>query len=235
MAEIIEVLDGVKGLLDRSGLVIERVNSPELLDKVLRLRYQVYCNERKFVKPQNCPDEIESDRYDPYSIHFAASDRYGVVGAMRLVLDSPYGFPFEEHCRGGLYADIDDNSRKAAAEISRLVISKSSRRRVSGGQEYFNKNNDSSHDPEVENLVRRFKPIALGMYREIYIETKAMGIKYWYALMEKPLYMLLQKYGFEFMPIGKEVDLYGIVTPYIANLDNIDKMLQTRFPTFARK
>ena len=235
MAEIKEVLDGIKELVNESGLIIQRVDSIELLDQVLRLRYQVYCNECKFIKPQNCPHEIESDKYDPCAIHFAVSDKYGVIGTMRLVTDSPHGFPFEEHCREKLYTDTSKIFRKESAEISRLVVSKRFRRRAVGKHEYFREHSDGSPRSGLELFVRRFKPIALGMYREMYIETKARGIKHWYALMEKPLNMLLRKYGFEFTPIGKEIDVCGIVTPYLASVENIEMVLRERFPIFMKK
>lgn len=214
MAEIKEVVDSVEALVIRSGLVIQRVDSPELLEQVMRLRYQVYCKERNFIKPQTCTNEVETDKYDPYAIHFVASDKYGVIGAMRLVLDSPYGFPFEEYCRGKLFIGSDEIMRKDAAEISRFVISKSFRRRLFTGG---------------------IKPIALGLYRAMYIETKSRGLKYWYALMERSLHKLLGRYAFDFKPIGEKVDVYGMVMPYLANVEEVDEALQERFPFVVKK
>ena len=43
-----------------------------LMEWVYRVRYQVYCIECGFENPQNYPNGMEWDKYDPYSIHFIA-------------------------------------------------------------------------------------------------------------------------------------------------------------------
>lgn len=235
MAEIQEVLDSTKELVDQSGLVIQRVKSVELLNQVLGLRYHVYCNERKFMDPQNYPQRIEFDKYDPYSIHFCTSDQERIIGTVRLVLNSSRGFPFEEYCRGKLYIDNSKSFRKEAAEISRLVISKRFRRMSADSRDCLREFIGSSHCPGLELFVLRLKPIALGMYRAMYIESKGRGIKYWYALMERSLHTLLRTYGFEFAQIGDEIDMCGTVAPYMVSIKKIEKTLRERFPLFIRK
>ena len=72
-----------------------------LLAAVRRLRYEVYCLERQFVDAASCSEGQESDDYDPHAVHFAATTPSGgVVATLRLVLDSPRGFPLEEHAPG---------------------------------------------------------------------------------------------------------------------------------------
>ena len=62
------------------------------------LRYEVYCLEQRFVDAARCTDGRESDDYDLHAIHFAAATERGeVVATLRLVLDSPIGFPLERH------------------------------------------------------------------------------------------------------------------------------------------
>lgn len=235
MAEIKDILSDVKELLDRSGLIIERVDTKQLLNEVLKLRYRVYYRECKFLKDQNHSHMFESDKYDSYAVHFAASNQQGVIGTLRLVFDSPYGFPFEEPCRGKLYIDTNKSFRKEAAEISRLMISKSFRRAPAGDRGLPDRFENKRSYSGLELFVLRIKPIALGMYRAMYLETKSRGIKYWFALMEEPLQALLNMYGFKFTRIGEDVDLCGRVAPYIASVKNIEKSLREQFPLFMRK
>ncbi|MDP3789930.1 MAG: GNAT family N-acyltransferase, partial [Candidatus Omnitrophota bacterium] len=78
-------MDEMIELIGRSRLIFRRVDTPESLLEVYRLRYEVYCNECKFLKPEQYPEGIEHDKYDPNSVQFSASDQYGIIGTMRLV------------------------------------------------------------------------------------------------------------------------------------------------------
>ncbi|MFH0764072.1 MAG: PEP-CTERM/exosortase system-associated acyltransferase [Candidatus Omnitrophota bacterium] len=228
-------MDELKELIGQSKLVFKHADSSDELNAVYRLRYEVYCNESHFLDPQQYPDGMESDKYDPHSIHFAVSDQYGMIGAVRLVLDSPNGFPFEEHCRGKLHIDIKDFSRNQAVEISRLVISKRYRRRAADGLSYTPDFDDNVTGSDLENIAKRVRPMAFGLYREMYQESKRRGIRYWFALMEKPLCFLLRIHGFVFKPIGEEVDLYGIVDPYLADVEEVERSVYQKSPKFAKE
>ena len=62
-------------------------NAPALLQHSYRLRYQVYCLERRFLRPEDYPQGTETDEFDPHSIHIGAMDRRGTLaGTARLVL-----------------------------------------------------------------------------------------------------------------------------------------------------
>ena len=58
----------------------------------------------------------------------------------------------------------------------------------------------------------------------------AMGIRYWYAAMEQPLARSLQMMNFSFQRIGREVDYFGPVSPYFADLRVLEERLQQRNP-----
>lgn len=226
-------MDELKELIGRSKLVFRRADLPDDLKAVYHLRYEVYCNESHFLDPKQYPDGIETDKYDPHSIHFAASDQYGMIGTMRLILDSSYGFPFEEHCRGKLHIDINSIPRKHAAEISRFAISKRFRRRVTDGLNYSPDFDDNVTKDDLENVTKRVRPMAFGLYREMYQESKRRGITHWFALMEKPLCFLLKVHGFVFRPIGEEVDVYGKVTPYLAEVKEVEEAIYQKSPKFS--
>jgi N-acyl amino acid synthase of PEP-CTERM/exosortase system len=211
---------------------VERSNKA-LMEQVFRLRYQVYCLECNFLKPEDYPDGIEMDEYDDQSVHFAAMNEDGqVIGTMRLILQGKHIFPVEHHCPG-IVIDKTGLPQVSYAEISRLVISKKLRRR---------KNDELYYEPQIEDVkvttaeniqfLRRAKPMAFGLYREAYQESKRIGITHWYSLMEKSLWLLLRIHGFVFEPIGEEVDVYGPVRPYIGKITQIEAEVQKKFPKF---
>ena len=121
--------------------------------------------------------------------------------------------------------------RNKAAEVSRLVISKVYRRRKNDGLYYGPDYQDAaSRQEEAQELIKRLRPMAFGLYREMYQESKKRGIKLWYACMEKSLYLLLRMHNFVFKPIGREFDFYGPVTPYLADLNEIEQLVSQKSP-----
>jgi len=207
------------------------INDPALLEEAFKLRFQVYCRECNFINEVDYPDRTEKDKFDPLSIHFFANDPEGIVGTARLVLDSPLGFPLEEHCKDCEFEK--DIPKKHCAEISRLVISKHYRRRKNDGMYYspdYADNPAAKAMAEKENLVKRIKPMTFGLFKEMYQASKRRDIRCWYVVMEKSLYLLLKIHGFEFKPIGKETDYYGPVRPYSARLEDLEKSVYHKLP-----
>jgi N-acyl amino acid synthase of PEP-CTERM/exosortase system len=74
--------------------------------------------------------------------------------------------------------------------------------------------------------------MAFGLYRAMYQESKRTGIVYWFALMERGLWKLLSIHGLAFCPIGPEVDFFGLVSPYLAEIRELEKNVYSKFPQF---
>jgi len=72
----------------------------DLLEASYALRYQIYCQEQKFLPVEHYPDGIETDNFDPYSIHIGTIARreHQVVGTCRMVKPNIHGLPMNEHC-----------------------------------------------------------------------------------------------------------------------------------------
>jgi N-acyl amino acid synthase of PEP-CTERM/exosortase system len=209
-----------------------KIEGPELLAEAYRLRFQVYCRECHFIKESDYSDGIETDGFDKYSLHFGGFDSQGaLVGTVRLILSSCAEFPIEEHCPS-LNIDRDLIKRPECAEISRLTISKLFRRRTDDGLYYGPQVADQQVEDKGAVFIRRVRPMAFGLYRAMYQESKRIGVRHWYALMEKSLWLLLKIHGFVFTPIGPEVDFYGMVTPYIVGLSDLEKNVHAKFPQF---
>ena len=209
-----------------------RLEDKELMEEVFRLRYQVYALECNFIKPEDYPDRKESDHLDSQSVHFVAINKDNdVIGTLRMILLGEHPLPIQEHCP---YLEAGKGLQSGTyAEISRLVISKNLRRR---------KNDELYYEPQVEDVngrdaqnrefMRRAKPMAFGIYRELYQESKRRGITQWYSLMEKSLWLLLRLHGFKFEAIGDELDIYGPVRPYIGKIPIIEQEVYYRFQKF---
>ena len=202
-----------------------------LIEEIFRLRYQVYCKECGFIKEEDYPEGIETDMYDAQSVHFVAmSAENELVGTLRMILPGKLELPIQKYC-----PDVftrEDIAQKDYTEISRLVISKNIRRRK-GDQLYY--------EPEVEDktitvgqnaFLRRAKPMAFGIYRELYRESKRCGINRWFTIMEKSLYLLLRIHGFKFECVGNEIDFYGPVSPYVGRMDMIEHEVKEKFEKF---
>lgn len=218
-----------KEVINQTEFTFMKVDSPDLLNEVFRIRYQVYCKECNFIKDEDYPEGIEKDNYDAHSLHFLAKDSNGLIGAARLILDCPLGFPLEEHCNGHLTIDKNSLPRKRIAEISRLVISRGYRRRREDGLYYTTDCLQTADITPIESM-RRIRPMTFGIYREIYQESKRRGITHWYALMEKTLWLLLRLHGFNFQAIGEEIDFYGSVQPYLADISKIERECYEKHP-----
>ncbi len=218
---------------------------PILLMEIFRLRYEVYCQECHFLDPQAYQDGLEIDTYDKRSFHVASQNLEGtIVGSIRLVLaHEEQEFPFEKHCP--TFDDFTFPPCEQCAEVSRLVVSKSYRRRAGDSfhgvtKEFQEQGNIADiqqlmHNKEHEYRERRSNSpqLLLGMYREIYRFSRDNGIRYWFAAMERSLVRILGQLGLRFTPIGPQANYYGKVTTYTANLDELEADLHKANPVLA--
>lgn len=209
--------------------------SAEGIQAVFSLRYQVFCVERGFLPQEDFPDQQETDSYDRTAVHFAAIDPDGqAVGSVRLIhhVDGE-GYPFQSHCPE-LWPEHRDVITNGAVEISRLVVSKHllRQRGNEAGSPFA-----SSELTKLLPCKRRVTPgeqIVLGLYRAIWHYCKQNNVTHWYAAMERSLARLLGRYGFNFREIGPEVDYYGKVSPFIADIAEIEDTVRSEYKALAR-
>jgi N-acyl amino acid synthase of PEP-CTERM/exosortase system len=204
-----------------------------VLREICKLRYEVYCLECNFLEATDYKEGMETDEYDDCSIHFAAYTLDNdIVGTVRLVQPKDdQVYPWETHCHP--FEDFLKPSRDNAAEISRLVVRKTHRRRRGDSMEgiskdFVEKGSTASIQPKAMSREKRGNSplLLLGMYREMYRHSRANGIRYWYAAMERSLARSLEKMGFKFVPIGPQVDYYGPVTPHMVDLNDLNERLE---------
>jgi len=205
--------------------------------EIFALRYEVYCLECGFLDRSHYKDGLESDEYDGGSTHFTAHNLANeLVGSLRLVhAPLSLGFPFERHCKA-LFASIGLPPREQCGEVSRLVVRSDYRRRVGDSlagvpQEFLANGSVGVSIRRAPGNRRSNSPeLLLGLYRELYQYSLEHGVRYWYAAMERSLARALARFQFVFVPIGMEVDYYGPVTPYLADLRDMENRLEESNP-----
>jgi N-acyl-L-homoserine lactone synthetase len=236
------------------SFIVNIISDEKELKEIYKLRYKIYCEEWGYEKPENHPDRMETDIYDKNALHLAVKDeRQKLVGTLRLILNSPEGFPLEKYC--SLNINKDEIPREGIAEISRLAISKEYRKRsedkfiygpdeerrsigsfdfqnnYTGRRPYqrrtqdrYRYNNGNRHMKNGMSGDRRDRhEIVASLYKAMYIESKRKHLTHWYAIMSKGLVILLKRFGFRFQPIGDPVDYHGIRTPYLGVIEQIEQ------------
>lgn len=217
--------------IGQTEFVFKLADNQKEIESIYYLRYQVYCEECNFIKPQDYPDCKEQDKYDKDALQFLARDKYWVIGSARMIPGSaPGGLPIEGHCPGlNLFNGLN---RENTAEISRLIISKDYRRRKEDGLYYTPEYNAGTKAGQADSPIRRIRIMTFGLYRELYQESKRRHITHWFALMTKALWALLNMHGFIFRPLGPAVDFYGPVIPYIGNIEEIEASFYKGYPEY---
>ncbi|UUZ51354.1 PEP-CTERM/exosortase system-associated acyltransferase [Massilia sp. B-10] len=207
----------------------------EVPNELFKLRYDVYCIERAFLNADDAFDGMEFDDYDDRSTHFAAYTMdETLIGTVRLVTPRPLQpFPFQLHC--ATFNHFRMLSHHQCGEISRLAvkhpptaIGADSVRGIPGFAPL--RQQPLMLTPEVERRNTNSPMLLLGMYREMYRHSRAKGIRYWFAAMERSLAYSLEKMGFLFRAIGPVSDYYGEVTPYLLDLGELMPELAARNP-----
>ena len=191
-----------------SAIVTSRVSEPRELEEVFRLRYKVYCLERKFERIEDHPGEMERDAYDDHSLHFLTRDGKGRgIATARLVLDSPLGLPLEkEYAMSEAFAGID---RRGLAEFSRFAISKNIR--------------DVDEEAAAAPVSARsgHSEIALSLILALAKESRAQGITHWCAAIERALWMALRHGGMGLRQVGPPKDYHGIRIPCLSSMEEL--------------
>ncbi len=213
------------------GTIEKHRDCENILSHIFALRYQVYVNEWGFESADDHPKGLEHDAFDDHSVHiYAHSDEANeVIGSIRMILDSPLGFPIERHFDiKELPAGID---RHAVGEISRLAVSKEYRRRAIDlkifGAESFASNQLPRYRAKDLNIRRHCEhELVRGLYIALYRDSKARGLTNWYAVMARGLYVILKRWGIAFKQIGPARDHHGIRAPYLVSIESIERSLE---------
>lgn len=167
------------------------VTDNEMLKEVFAFRYKILLDiYPEYIKQSELKNELEYDKYDDYSTHFAAIDSSGKVCAtVRLIHNSPYGYPTEN----SMDFNTDNFDKDKLGEISRIFI-----------------------DPKYRNL-KATKMLIDGLKKVLYLKMKELSIEYTYGSLEKSFLRLLKMYKMDYQVIGEsqEHGLFGVRYPSV--------------------
>jgi len=218
-----------EGAAFEARLRARRATEVSMPSSVFALRFQIYCLESKFLSPEDHPGGLERDEHDAASAHFCELDStQEPVGYVRLVLpDGADRFPFQQHC-DRLDPGVRLPDPGESAEISRLMVHSMYRRRRTDSLPGLVTDTDPA--PLTGERRSNSPQVLLSLYRQMYAFSVAHGIRYWYAAMERTLARSLRQLQFNFRRLGPEVDYFGPVAPYVADLRELEKQLATAHP-----
>ncbi|GKS68726.1 N-acyl amino acid synthase, PEP-CTERM/exosortase system-associated [Nitrosomonas sp. PY1] len=226
----------------RSFFEIVVADTPELLEAVYRIRYQVLCVQNSFpdMNASDYPDQLEKDEYDDHSCHallrFKSTGQY--IGAVRLILPDPNDseklLPVEVNTHvDSKLCDLKNIHRADMAEISRAVIlsqfdrRKGERRKSRDGESRRSDDSKSNgnvirSDKDRRASDRRSTPhLSLLLMACVMRLSVKHNIKYWISAMEPALNRLLRFYGLNFHCAGPTVNYHGIRRPYCIKVEEV--------------
>lgn len=202
----------------RTFTALELDAIPELLEASYRLRYQVYCHERRFLPADYYPYGIETDVFDQHAVHLGVLDGDGcLVGTVRLVRRTEDGLPMFGHCSIVAPHPALADPLTPVIEVSRLCVSRQYSRRKGDAHYGLEASRDAAGARQREG-----GEIVLSIYRALYQASKRHGFSHWLVATERSLQRLLTRYRFPFRQVGPETDYYGMVAPYLMDLTEFD-------------
>jgi N-acyl amino acid synthase of PEP-CTERM/exosortase system len=209
-------------------------HTPRLLESSYRLRYQVYCLERGFLRPEDYPLGLETDEFDCVSSHVGAVDAHGeLAGTARLVKNTAAGFPLFHHCSIFPQERARDTPNDRVVEIGRLSVSRHYRRRLADAAAITGNDQSPQRAAGYQGENRRSGRggVLLTIIKAVYQQSKRMGATEWLAATEPSLQRVLARHGVPFRQIGPESDYFGLVAPYVMDVEEFDQIiLSGRFP-----
>lgn len=154
------------------------VEDSDLLEKVFAFRYKILLQiYPEYIEASNLLNNKEYDKYDTYSVHFAAIDKEGEVCAtVRLIYNSPLGYPTEN----GMTFDSSMFERGKLGEMSRIFV-----------------------DAKYRN-IKTTMDIMDGLKKLMYSKMMKLGIEYTYGSLEESFLRLLRIYKITYITIGEK-------------------------------
>lgn len=175
----------------RRDFMIEVISSDLGLEDAYRLRYEIYCLEKKYLDKELFPERMESDIYDGMAIHFIMRDRLTnlIVGYVRLINGENFILPLEKEFESVDLKIIGNRSK--LCEVSRLVI-----------REDYRKNKLGSH------------VVLYGLLATMLDYCLVNKIDYLTAAIDDTVLIILKKIGVPFTLVGESREYVGSSSTY---------------------
>jgi N-acyl amino acid synthase of PEP-CTERM/exosortase system len=218
----------IKNILDGFNEYFEMVPavSPQLKHEVYKLRYQVYCIETGFEKPENHPNFMESDEYDDNSVHYLIRHRKSEIYAAttRLILPDATNreklFPIEKYTQIDKKELLENIPLNKLAEASRFCVSKEFKRRKNEAGTLTGIGSAWEAD-FTEDERRVFPHLSIALFACLIKMSDDFGIHYWYAVMEPALIRFFTTLGIYFIGIGPLTEYHGMRQPCMIKVSDL--------------
>jgi N-acyl amino acid synthase of PEP-CTERM/exosortase system len=211
--------------------------SDDLKNEVYKLRYQVYCIENNFESPSQFSDQIESDAYDQYSVHYLIRHKKSgfYAATTRLILPDANNpeklFPLEEYCEIDNFEVMQPINRAHLAEVSRFCVSKKFKKRQneahtlaaisSDWQNYSTQNKRRNNFPHI---------ITFALIACCIKASYENDIHYLYGTLEPPWFRFLSLSGINFIKIGPLIDYHGERWPAVIKITDLLDSVNAKNP-----
>lgn len=221
-------------LLNRHNIYFETcvADTPALVETAHKIRYQVYCLERKFEDASEHDNGLEIDAYDSRSlpgllIHRPTGDSIGTVRLVRPDFAVKGALPV-----GQLLAergiDLADYVNLAdTLEVSRFAISKNFRRRSTDNIVF-----SGTAAEQRSERIRQGNLPCLSLMQFVARHSVQNGAKHWVAAMEVKLLRMLHSMGLHFTPIGPEIMHHGLRQPCYRDVQSLLEDLRREQPDY---
>lgn len=196
------------------GVEVTIANTPALLKRVYRLRYDVYCVEKQFEDPEMQIAGYEQDKFDDHAIHTLLLDNTDghARGSVRLILpNDEVSLPAFEVSEAFREAAGDKFPMATTAEASRFLRA-------------------SEHGGCRRSAAFETLALLTGLTQMCWEN----GITHLAALMTPPMLRLLQRFGFSFKPLGDPVEFHGLRHACIYDLASDLRVLAEERPEIWR-
>ncbi len=191
------------------------------------IRYQVYCEDKKFEDPSQFPDSLERDEYDDKdAVHFIVKDKENGkwVAAMRLIVNENCQLPVTHKCE--LNPDFDVIGQRVI-EISRLCVLNEYRGavRANGDKKRLDVaravKDNVLEMPCAETKKNKGQEIFMSLIRTAYQYGQHNQVYFGVALMTRPLARMLRFIGLNVNPAGSSCEFNGTRYPFRFDLLNV--------------
>lgn len=214
----------------REYFYIQVATSDEQKRELYHFRYQIFCKEFGFEAESACPNQLETDAYDPTALHVMLYHKLSntLVGGLRILSpnckEAPQSLPFEAFADNSLLPE--QYNIVNFGEASRLAVHQDFRRRRFDGQHVTGINTKIAMVTEREFPVVGLSMILMGVALGNILQFEKL-----YAMMEPKLNKVMQGYGINFQQIGQLANYHGERAPFALEpsevLDTIHPNLQS--------
>jgi N-acyl amino acid synthase of PEP-CTERM/exosortase system len=200
-------------------------DDPQLLGQSYRLRYQVYCVERRFLNAEDYPDQLEFDAFDRDSVHVGVVDGDGgLVATARLVQSTRHDLPLFRYCTLFPSERTLDNPANTVVEVSRVSISRAYARHREGPVLAGLAGVNAAVPAGLDRRLRGAEPF-LTLLKAVIYGAKGAGATHLIGATDAALHRRLVRFGFPYRLAGPSVDYYGPVAPHIMSLAELDQVV----------